>query len=144
MRKKPTIEEAAKAAMTPQNEINCSGYVRTVALDLGEYMPPLDANEMVKYLASNPSWEQLGNNDQMASSLAAQGYLVIAGKAEDHGHVVVIIPGRAGRYARGYWGSLKGVRYSGQDKGIDWAWTGGELHQVQFFAIRLPTLLSSQ
>ncbi len=132
--------------MTPQNEINCSGYVRTVALDLGEYMPPLDANEMVKYLASNPSWEQLGNNDQMASSLAAQGYLVIAGKAEahDHEHVVVIIPRRAGQYARGYWGSLKGVRYSWQAKGIDWAWTGEELHQVQFFAIRLPTLVSSQ
>ncbi|WP_298263657.1 hypothetical protein [Acidocella sp.] len=99
MRKKQTIEEAAKAAMTPQNEINCSGYVRTVALDLGEYMPQMDANEMVRYLATNHSWEQLGNNDQMVSQFAAQGYLVIAGKTEDHGHVAVIIPGRAGGYA---------------------------------------------
>lgn len=65
MRKKQRIEEASKAAMTPQNETKCSGYARTVALDLGEYMPPLDANEMVKYLAEDRSWEQLGNNDQL-------------------------------------------------------------------------------
>jgi hypothetical protein len=146
MRNKQTIEEAAKAAMTPQNEINCSGYVRTVALDLGEYMPQMDANEMVRYLAGNHSWEQLGNNDQMASQLAAQGYLVIAGKAEahDHGHVAVIIPGRAGRYARGYWGSIKGAHHKGEGIGIDYAWTPHNLHDVQFFAIRLPTLVNTQ
>jgi cell wall-associated NlpC family hydrolase len=146
MRKKQTIEEVAKAAMTPHNEVNCSGYVRTVALDLGEYMPQMDANEMVRYLAGNHSWEQLGNNDQMASQLAAQGYLVIAGKTEPHdnGHVIILVPGRIRDYARGYWGSSRGVRYSGQDKGIDWAWHRGELHEVQFFAIRLPTLVNGQ
>jgi hypothetical protein len=103
LQKKRTIEEAAKAAMTPENEINCSGYVRTLALDLGEYMPPLDANAMVKYLASNHSWEQPGNNDQLASQRAGQGYLVIAGtiNPHGHGHVAAIVPGRAGRYARG-------------------------------------------
>ena len=63
---------------------------------------------MVEYLAKNPSWEQLDNNDQMASQRTGQGYLVIAGtiNPHGHGHVVIIVPGRAGQYARGYWGSL--------------------------------------
>jgi hypothetical protein len=65
--------------MAPQDAINCSGYIRTLALGLGEYMPPMEANEMVKYLAGNHSWEQLGNNDQMASKRAPQGHLAIAG-----------------------------------------------------------------
>ena len=47
MREKKTIEQVAEAAMTLQNRINSSGYVRTVALDLGEYMPPLEANERI-------------------------------------------------------------------------------------------------
>ena len=115
MRNKQTIEEAAKAAMTPQNEINCSGYVRTVALDLGEYMPQMDSERDGEYLAKNPSWEQLDNNGQMASQLR-QGYLVIAGtQSHGHGHVVMIVPGRAGQYARGYWGSL-GKAHEGEGK----------------------------
>ena len=144
MRRKQTIEEAAKTAMTPQNEINCSGFVRTVALDLGEYMPDMQANEMVKYLANNPSWEHLGNNDVLASELAAKGYLVIAGTVNPygHGHVAVIVRGRDGKYARAYWGSIRGASHKGEGNGINEAWTPHDLHEVQFFAIRLPTLSS--
>jgi hypothetical protein len=57
---------------------------------LGEYMPPLEANEMVRYLAGNHSWEQLGNDDQQAA-----------------------------QYARGYWGSLGNAHDAGKGRGID-------------------------
>jgi hypothetical protein len=134
VRQTKTIDEVAKEAMTPRNEVNCSGYVRTVALDLGEYMPEMQANDMVKYLSKNPSWEQLGNNDMIASEFAAKGYLVIAGiiNPHGHGHVAIIVPGRGGKYAKGYWGSINGVKNSGLNKGINQAWTHPELHEVQF------------
>lgn len=113
-----------------------------MALDFGEYMPQMEANEMVEYLAKNSSWEQLGNNDRLASQLAAKQYLVIAGTInhDGHGHVVVIVPGRSGPYALGYWGSINGAHYSGEGIGIDYAWTHHDLHSVEFFAIRPPTL----
>lgn len=146
MRKKQTIEEVAKASMTSSNQVNCSGYVRDVAHNLGEYMPQMDANEIVKYLADQPSWEKLGNNDKLASERAEQGYFVIAGtiNPHGHGHVAVIVPGRVGAYARGYWGSMRGAHHKGEGDGIDQGWTRHELHSVQYFAIRLPTLMSGQ
>jgi len=144
MRQKKTIEDVAKAEMTPRNQINCSGFVRDVALAVGEYMPAMQANEMVAYLAKAPSWEQLGNNDMLASQRAGQGYLVIAGtiNPHGHGHVVIIVQGREGRYASAYWGALGNANGRGEGKGIDHAWTHTELHDVQFLAIRSPNLMS--
>ena len=72
---------------------DCSGFVRAVALAAGVPLGGL-ANTMVDNWNSDPSWTKLGNDPAKASQLAAQGYLVVAGKKEaGHGHVVVIVPG---------------------------------------------------
>ncbi len=144
-RAKTTIIAAAEKAFTPRNQVNCSAYVRDVALSIGEYMPDLDANQMIDYMKSNPSWHDLGNNDVAASKMAGQHYFVVAGLSNPngHGHVVVIVPGRKNGYAKGFWGSLSHPSEARENEGIDYAFTKYELPEFQYFATPVSALVAS-
>lgn len=72
--------------------------------------------------------------------MAADGYLVVAGKKEaGHGHVVVIVPGTGpNKFAMGYWGRLGGVGF--KNKSLNFAWKHADLATVQYFARPSPNL----
>lgn len=131
-RPKTRIVTVAEKAFTPRNQINYSGYVKDVAHLLGEWMPDVDADDLIKYMGSTPSWVDLGNNDVEASNMAGQHYLVVAGRVNPHGHghVVVIVPGRENGYAKGFWGSLGNASGAGENKGLDYAFDRHELPEV--------------
>ena len=75
-------------AGTP-NKDNCSGFVQSVAAELGVPMPRGNANAMVDGLEQ--SWTKLASGAEAAQK-AAQGFLVIAGlKGRTYGHVAVVI-----------------------------------------------------
>lgn len=77
-------------AGTP-NKDNCSGFVQSVAAELGVPMPRGNANAMVDGLEQ--SWTKLASGAEAAQK-AAQGFLVIAGlKGRTYGHVAVVISG---------------------------------------------------
>jgi hypothetical protein len=83
---------------------NCSGSVYWVIINLVDpAMPALQANQMLEYFA-NPKngWQQVADF-HTASTLANNGKVVVAGKAEAvHGHVIIVLPGPwkpAGGYA---------------------------------------------
>ncbi len=145
MRPKTTIFEIAEKAFTPRNQINCSGYVRDVINLAGDWVPDEDANHLIQYMQTSPSWTDLGNDDVRASELAGQHYLVIAGllNKHGHGHVVLIVPGRENGYAKGYWGSLNNAHEAYENAGIDHAFTRAELPEVQYFAIPVGSLKPS-
>ncbi len=113
---------------------DCSGFVRAVAQDLGIPLGGL-ANHLVDMWNSDPGWIKLGHDHQRASLLAAQGYLVVAGRKETaHGHVVIIVPGTSAHGdAVGYWGRLGGI--GEKHKGLGFAWKRSDLSTVQYFAI---------
>jgi hypothetical protein len=147
VRSKTTVEAVAEKAFTPANQINCSGYVKDVAHQLGVYMPlGANANDLVKYMKTDGFWTKLGNNDVEASKMAGQHYLVVAGwvNQNGHGHVVVIMPGRDGKFARASWGSLGNAGNAGENKGINWAFDPHERSEVQYFAIPVSALVTSQ
>ena len=118
---------------------DCSGFVRAVALAVGVPLSGL-ANVMVDDWNADPSWTKLGNDPAKASQLAAQGYLVVAGKKEaGHGHVVVIVPGEGlHKMAMGYWGRLGSIGF--KNKGLNFAWKRVDLADVQYFAKPVPSL----
>lgn len=118
---------------------DCSGFVRAVAQAAGVPLGGL-ANHLVDYWNADPGWLKLGNDSRRASTLAAQGYLVVAGRKEaGHGHVVIIVPGRdTYGNAIGYWGRLGGVGF--KDKGLNFAWKHADLKTVQYFAMPAPSL----
>ena len=67
-------------AGTP-NKDNCSGFVQSVAAELGVPMPRGNANAMVDGLEQ--SWTKLASGAEAAQK-AAQGFLVIAGLKGPH------------------------------------------------------------
>lgn len=133
----PIVEIAESKWDAHKND--CSGFVRAVALAVGVPMTGL-ANAMVDNWNADPSWTKLGNDPAKAGQLAAQGYLVVAGKKEaGHGHVVVIVPGEGQhKTAMGYWGRLGGV--GAKNKGLNFAWKRAELADVEYFAKPVPNL----
>ena len=95
-------------AGTP-NKDNCSGFVQSVAAELGVPMPRGNANAMVDGLEQ--SWTKLASGAEAAQK-AAQGFLVIAGlKGRTYGHVAVVISGPLYRqkYPMCWCGSIAGA-----------------------------------
>ncbi len=102
-------------AGTP-NKDNCSGFVQSVAAELGVPMPRGNANAMVDGLEQ--SWTKLASGAEAAQK-AAQGFLVIAGlKGRTYGHVAVVISGPLYRqkYPMCWCGSIAGA--VGQSQGL--------------------------
>lgn len=122
---------------------DCSGFVRAVAQAAGVPLGGI-ANHLVDYWNSEPGWIKLGNDHKMASQMAAQGYLVVAGKKEvGHGHVVVIVPSMEPHgNAMGYWGRLGGIGF--KNKALNYAWKHKDLATVQYFATPVATLKARQ
>ncbi len=129
-------------AGTP-NKDNCSGFVQSVAAELGVPMPRGNANAMVDGLEQ--SWTKLASGAEAAQK-AAQGFLVIAGlKGRTYGHVAVVISGPLYRqkYPMCWCGSIAGA--VGQSQGLKsvgqvWNRTDRDpANEPDSFAARFPT-----
>jgi len=106
------------------NRNNCSGFVHSVAAELGVPLPSGNADSIMGGLAQSAEWKKLDNGEEAAKK-AAEGYLVIAGlKGNEHqpgrnnGHVAVVISGPLyrGKYPRCWSGSIAGS--VGQSQGL--------------------------
>ncbi len=121
------------------HKLDCSGFARAVAKDVGVELVGL-ANQIVDTLATeSDGWERLDNGAQAAE--AAKSRLVLAGlrgddqtKPDPHGHLVVVVPGplNRGKYPTAWWGSLAGNPR--QNETINWAWTEQDRDKVVYAA----------
>ncbi len=137
-------------AGTP-NKDNCSGFVQSVAAELGVPMPRGNANAMVDGLEQ--SWTKLASGAEAAQK-AAQGFLVIAGlKGRTYGHVAVVISGPLYRqkYPMCWCGSIAGAVGQSQGlKSVGQVWNRTDRDRLNYyvyspanepdsFAARFPT-----
>ncbi|MBH9340270.1 hypothetical protein I5K76_00150 [Pseudomonas aeruginosa] len=110
-------------AGTP-NKDNCSGFVQSVAAELGVAMPRGNANAMVAGLAPHQGWSRLASG-AAAAQKAAPGYLVIAGlkgRTDGPGAVVISGPLYRQKYPLCGCGSIAGA--GGQSQGLK---SGGQV-----------------
>ena len=119
----------------PHNGIShCNQYLNEVCQFLGwKGFDGLLANQIVDLMASSESWSEVAM--EKCQFLANQGTLVVAGlKAEPHGHVAVICPGK--EKSSGRWGMCPSVANVGKEvfigKGLSWAFS----IMPKFYALR--------
>lgn len=104
---------------------HCNAYVNEVCQAMGyKSFDGLLANDIVDLIAIDPAWTETSMD--RCQDLANGGSLVIAGfKADPHGHVNVICPGKL--KASGRWGPVPSCANVGKDifigKGINWAFS---------------------
>lgn len=104
---------------------HCNAYVNEVCQALGwKAFEDLMANQIIDLMASSGDWSKIDMNQ--CQVLANAGSLVIAGlKADPHGHVNVICPGK--EKTSGRWISVPSCANVGKDvfigKGINWAFS---------------------
>lgn len=104
---------------------HCNQYVDEVCQTYGfKELTGKLANGICDSLAYHPQWSEVSMDK--CQDLANEGTLIVAGiKAEPHGHVNVICPGRA--KTSGRWGSVPSCANVGKDifigKGINWAFS---------------------
>lgn len=116
---------------------HCNAFVDEVCQTLGwKGFHGLLANQIVDLMGSSDQWSEIGMNQ--CQILANAGSLVIAGlKADPHGHVNVICPGK--EKISGRWGNVPSVANVGKEvfigKGLSWAFSD----MPKFWAWR-PTL----
>jgi hypothetical protein len=123
----------------PENQNDCSAFVRAVADRLGISLNG-QANDIVDHLRADASWRLLDGGHAAASSASA-GALVVGGlrgdqqfKPSNHGHVVVVVAGPLAhdRYPSAYWGRLGGG--GAKFETINWAWTEHDRDRVIYAA----------
>jgi hypothetical protein len=106
-------------------QTHCNQYVAEVCEAYGyKGMNGLLANEMIALLSSSPNWSEVPMDK--CQELANNGTLVVAGlRAEPHGHVVVICPGKP--KTSGRWGTVPSCANVGKQifigKGVNWAFS---------------------
>ncbi len=124
-------------AGTP-NKDNCSGFVQSVAAELGVPMPRGNANAMVDGLEQ--SWTKLASGAEAAQK-AAQGFLVIAGlKGRTYGHVAVVISGPLYRqkYPMCWCGSIAGAVGQSQGlKSVGQVWNRTDRDRLNYYVYSL-------
>lgn len=104
---------------------HCNSYVNDVCQGYGcKDFDGLMANQMIDLMDTSPSWSKVAM--EQCQSLANAGSLVVAGlKADPHGHVNVICPGK--EKTSGRWGNVPSCANVGKDifigKGINWAFS---------------------
>lgn len=126
---------AACEAEWDKQKDNCSGFVSAVATRLGITLNG-QANAMIDFLEQNSTWTTLGAEPKTAIDRANQGYFVIGGlKANNHGHVVVIVKSPGAIQPVGYWGRFGAVGKKATT--INWAWVKHDLPNVRFYARKL-------
>lgn len=125
-------------AGTP-NKDNCSGFVQSVAAELGVPMPRGNANAMVDGLEQ--SWTKLASGAEAAQK-AAQGFLVIAGlKGRTYGHVAVVISGPLYRqkYPMCWCGSIAGAVGQSQGlKSVGQVWNRTDRDRLNYYVYPRP------
>lgn len=97
----------------PDHFNDCSGFARDVASRCGVFLFG-DANQIVDTVAN--SWIPVRDGLE-AATMAAAGFLVIAGAAASgHGHVVIVVDGPTahGRYPYAFWGAYHGLHVLGE------------------------------
>ena len=112
---------------------DCSGYVKTVAGELGISLTG-QANNIVDQIQKLP-WKKLTSGFD-ANLQASSGALVIAGlKDQPHGHVVIVVPGTLahGKYPAAYWGSLGGV--GKKNATLNWSWSKQDRDKIVYSCI---------
>ncbi len=128
-------------AGTP-NKDNCSGFVQSVAAELGVPMPRGNANAMVDGLEQ--SWTKLASGAEAAQK-AAQGFLVIAGlKGRTYGHVAVVISGPLYRqkYPMCWCGSIAGAVGQSQGlKSVGQVWNRTDRDRLNYYVYSLASVL---
>lgn len=123
---------------------DCSGFVKAVAHDLVDFVPPGVADNIIEFCRESGDWARLGNDRNAALKAvrnAQAGQLVVAGlrssemnPARTHGHVVVVVPGSLvdDKYPRAYWGSLNSV--GDKDAGINHAFGANDKDRIEYFS----------
>lgn len=103
----------------------CNQFVNEVATGCGfKGFAGLMANQIVDLISNNDQWSEVSVDK--AQDLANEGTLIVAGiKAEGHGHVNVICPGK--QKTSGRWGNVPSVANVGKEnfigKGLSWAFS---------------------
>lgn len=104
---------------------HCNQFVNEVCQGMGyKNFDGLLANDMIDLLEKDPTWSKIDMNQ--CQTLANTGSLVLAGlKADPHGHIVVICPGK--EKTSGRWGLVPSVANVGKDnfigKGVNWSFS---------------------
>ena len=125
----------------PDNQGDCSAFVRAVAQDLG-FVLKGDANSIYSQIAKDP-WLQIGIGTQAAATAgvtAGEGKFVVAAEqGQKNGHVAVVVDYRNAfdsyspvdrDKAVAFWGKLNSV---GKDYArITLSWTAADLQNVRF------------
>jgi hypothetical protein len=125
----------------PDNQGDCSAFVRAVAKDLGFHLSG-NANDIYGEIAKNP-WIQIGvgaSASVTAGISAGEGKFVIAAEeSQGHGHVAVVVDYRNAfdsypqvdrNKAVAFWGKLNSVGKEFQR--ITLSWTAVDLQKVLF------------
>jgi len=124
------------------NSHNCSGFLQSVAAELGVPLPAGNADAIMGALAQSSDWKRLDSGADAAQK-AAQGYLVVAGlkgsehsPARNNGHVAAVISGPLyrGLYPRCWCGSIAGS--VGQSQGlrsIGEVWNRNDRDRVKYY-----------
>lgn len=116
---------------------HCNSYVNEVCETYGfKELSGKLANDICDFLSTHPQWSEISMDK--CQSLANEGTLIVAGaKAEGHGHVVVVCPGK--EKSSGRWGNVPSVASVGKEntigKGLSWSFS----EMPKFWAWR-PTL----
>lgn len=113
---------------------HCNAYVTEVCSLYGfKGLEGLVANQIIDLLSTHDQWSEVPMSK--AQELANKGTLIVAGfKADPHGHIDVVCPGR--EKTSGRWGQVPSVANVGKEvfvgKGINWAF--GEIPKL--YALR--------
>jgi hypothetical protein len=132
---------------------DCSGFLKSVANEFLDIVPPGQADNIIDFLRISADWTRLGT-DLAAAAAAAQhagdGEFVVGGlrgnelnPKKNNGHVVVVVSGELvnSKYPHAYWGVLNGV--GKKDAGVNWAFNANDRDRVEYFARgidKIPTI----
>lgn len=104
---------------------HCNAFVSEVALGCGfKGLEGLLANDIIDLISNHDQWTECSL--EKAQDLANEGTLIVAClKADPHGHVNIICPGKP--KTSGRWGQVPSVANVGKDnfigRGISWAFS---------------------
>ncbi len=129
-----------------KNSNNCSGFVQSVAKNLGVELSFGRADDIMAGIIKSSGWTKLASGAEAAKKATA-GHFVIAGlKSKEHnpprinGHVVVVVSGALYRkkYPRCWSGSTGGAQTKGI-KSTGEVWNRKDRDNVVYYAFNIHT-----
>lgn len=122
-----------------KNKDNCSGFVKSVAKELGVPLPATANADGIMDAVAN-TWKKV-NSGAEAANLASTGAVVLAGlkggshkPARQNGHVAIVISGKL--YREKYpavWGGSTGGAQSQGDKTVGEVWNRTDRDNVAYY-----------